>query len=152
MTDLNVTQAGYDLTQWFAALIELLDIMTVLWELIKEILLHDNNMPYDISITEGIFLKLIEMASENMIYASYSVQEEEWHQIIKEHINWYSNAAEAGFIAVTRPSVSRVLSNLSEQEIISLAEYTHITLRKGIHNKISIWLFRILDKNIWVFL
>ena len=72
MTDLNVTQAGYDLTQWFAALIELLDIMTVLWELIKETLLHDNNMPYDISITEGIFLKLIEIASENMIYASYN--------------------------------------------------------------------------------
>jgi hypothetical protein len=51
--------------------------MTVLWELIKETLLHDNNMPYDISIKKGIFLKLIEMASENMIYASYSVQEEE---------------------------------------------------------------------------
>jgi hypothetical protein len=41
------------------------------------------------------------------------------NQIIKEHINWYSNAAKAGFIAVRRPSVSRVLSNLSEQEIIS---------------------------------
>jgi hypothetical protein len=45
------------------------------------------------------------------------------NQIIKEHINWYSNAAKAGFIAVRRPFVSRVLSNLSEQEIISLAEY-----------------------------
>ena len=45
------------------------------------------------------------------------------NQIIKEHINWYSNAAKAGFIAVRRPFVSMVLSNLSEQEIISLAEY-----------------------------
>ena len=26
-------------------------------------------MPYDISTTEGIFLKVMEMASENMIYA-----------------------------------------------------------------------------------
>jgi hypothetical protein len=51
--------------------------MTVLWELIKETLQHDNNMPYDISITEGIFPKVIEMASYTMIYASYCEQEEE---------------------------------------------------------------------------
>jgi hypothetical protein len=45
------------------------------------------------------------------------------NQIIKEHLNWHSNAAKAGFIAVRRPFVTRVINNLSEQEIIFLAEY-----------------------------
>ena len=45
------------------------------------------------------------------------------NQIIKDHLNWYSNAAKAGFVAVRRPFVSGALNKLSEQEIISLAEY-----------------------------
>ncbi|HJT47946.1 MAG TPA: hypothetical protein VJ729_07160 [Nitrososphaeraceae archaeon] len=45
------------------------------------------------------------------------------NQIIKDHLNWHSNAAKAGFVAVRRPFVTRVINNLSEQEIISLAEY-----------------------------
>jgi hypothetical protein len=45
------------------------------------------------------------------------------NQIIKEHLNWHSNAAKAGFIAVRRPFVTKLINNLSEQEIISLAEY-----------------------------
>ena len=45
------------------------------------------------------------------------------NQIIKEYLNWYSNAAKAGFVAVRRSFVSRVIDYLSEQEIISLAEY-----------------------------
>jgi len=51
--------------------------MTALWELIKETLQHDNNTPYDISITEGMFPKVIKMASDNMIYASYCEREED---------------------------------------------------------------------------
>jgi hypothetical protein len=45
------------------------------------------------------------------------------NQIIKDHLNWHSNAAKAGFVAVRRPFITRVINNLSEQEIISLAEY-----------------------------
>ena len=45
------------------------------------------------------------------------------NQIINEHLSWHSNAAKAGFIAVRRPFVTKVINNLSEQEIISLAEY-----------------------------
>ena len=45
------------------------------------------------------------------------------NQIIKDHLNWHSNAAKAGFVAVRRPFVTRVINNLSEQEIISIAEY-----------------------------
>jgi len=45
------------------------------------------------------------------------------NQIIKDHLNWHSNAAKAGFVAVRRPFVTRIINNLSEQEIISLAEY-----------------------------
>jgi len=36
-------------------------------------------MPYDISTTEGIFPRVMEMTSKNIIYAYYSVQEEEGH-------------------------------------------------------------------------
>ena len=45
------------------------------------------------------------------------------NQIIKEHLNWHSNAARAGFIAVRRSFVTRIINNLSEQEIVSLAQY-----------------------------
>lgn len=45
------------------------------------------------------------------------------NQIIKEYLNWHSNAAKAGFVAVRRRFVTKVMSNLSEQEIILLAEY-----------------------------
>jgi hypothetical protein len=52
------------------------------------------------------------------------------NQIIKEHLNWHSNAANAGFIAVRRPFVIGVINYLSEQEIISLAEYVAKTTNK----------------------
>ena len=52
------------------------------------------------------------------------------NQIIKEHLNWHSNAAKAGFIAVRRPFVSKVINYLSEQQIISLAEYVAKTANK----------------------
>jgi hypothetical protein len=52
------------------------------------------------------------------------------NQIIKEHLNWHSNAAKAGFISVRRPFVSKVIKHLPEQEIISLAEYVAKTTNK----------------------
>src|SRR5919202_5638097 len=52
------------------------------------------------------------------------------NEIIKDHLNWHSNAAKAGFIAVRRPFISRLVNNLSEQEIISLAEYVAKTANK----------------------
>jgi hypothetical protein len=52
------------------------------------------------------------------------------NQIIKEHLNWHSNAAKAAFIAVRRPFVTKVINNLSEQEIISLAEFVAKTTNK----------------------
>ena len=44
------------------------------------------------------------------------------NQIVKEHLKWHSNASNAGFIAVTRLLITNLISHLSEQEIISLAE------------------------------
>ena len=35
------------------------------------------------------------------------------NQIIKDHLNWHSNAAKAGFIAVRRPFVTKVINNFS---------------------------------------
>jgi hypothetical protein len=80
------------------------------------------------------------------------------NQIIKEHLNWHSNATKAWFIAVRRPFVSWVINNLSEQEIISLAEYVAKTtnkdvillIKKRVHGKISPRLLAIMDKNIWI--
>jgi len=43
--------------------------------------------------------------------------------VIKDHLNWRSNAAKAGFIPVRRPFISKIIKYLPEQEIISLAEY-----------------------------
>ena len=45
------------------------------------------------------------------------------NQLIKDHLNWHSNAAKAGFISVRRPFISKIIKYLPEQEIISLAEY-----------------------------
>lgn len=52
------------------------------------------------------------------------------NQIVKEHLNWNSNAAKAGFISVRKPFVSKVIKYLPEQEIISLAEYVAKTTNK----------------------
>jgi hypothetical protein len=52
------------------------------------------------------------------------------NQIIKDHLNWHSNASKAGFISIRRPFVSKVIKHLPEQEIISLAEYVAKTSNK----------------------
>ena len=44
------------------------------------------------------------------------------NQIVKEHLKWHANASNAGFIAVNRLLITNLLSHLSEQEIIFLAE------------------------------
>ena len=44
------------------------------------------------------------------------------NQIVKEHLKWHANASNAGFIAVRRLLITNLISRLSEQEIISLAE------------------------------
>jgi hypothetical protein len=43
-------------------------------------------------------------------------------QIVKEHLKWHANTSNAGFTAVTRLLITNLISHLSEQEIISLAE------------------------------
>ena len=52
------------------------------------------------------------------------------NQLIKDHLNWHSKAAEAGFISVRRPFISKIIKYLPEQEIISLAEYMTKTTNK----------------------
>jgi hypothetical protein len=52
------------------------------------------------------------------------------NKLIKDHVNWHSKAAKAGFISVRRPFVSKVIKYLPEQEIISLAEYVAKTTNK----------------------
>jgi predicted DNA-binding ribbon-helix-helix protein len=44
------------------------------------------------------------------------------NQIVKEHLKWHANASNASFIAVRRLLVTNLISHLSEQEIISVAE------------------------------
>ena len=52
------------------------------------------------------------------------------NKLIKDHLNWHSHAAEAGFISVRRPFISKIIKYLPEQEIISLAEYVAKTTNK----------------------
>jgi len=52
------------------------------------------------------------------------------NKLIKDHLNWHSNAAKAGFIPVRRLFISKVIKYLPEQEIISLAEYMAKTTNK----------------------
>jgi hypothetical protein len=52
------------------------------------------------------------------------------NQIVKEHLNWHSNASKAGFIAVRRSFIINLISYLSEQEIISVAENVAKTTNK----------------------
>ncbi|HEY6884376.1 MAG TPA: hypothetical protein VI278_10100 [Nitrososphaeraceae archaeon] len=52
------------------------------------------------------------------------------NKLIKDHLNWHSTAAKAGFISIRRPFVSKVIKYLPEQEIISLAEYVAKTANK----------------------
>jgi hypothetical protein len=44
-------------------------------------------------------------------------------QIIKQHAEWHSNAAKAGFIPVRKGFLVKLIDRLSEQDITSLAEY-----------------------------
>ena len=44
------------------------------------------------------------------------------NQIVKVHLKWHANASNAGFIAVSRLLIISLISHLSEQEIISVAE------------------------------
>jgi hypothetical protein len=43
--------------------------------------------------------------------------------IIRRHIDWYSNAAKAGFVTVRRGLLSNLINRLPENEISSIAEY-----------------------------
>ena len=43
--------------------------------------------------------------------------------IIRRHIDWHSNAAEAGFVTVRRGLLSNLINKLQEKEISSIAEY-----------------------------
>jgi hypothetical protein len=47
------------------------------------------------------------------------------NKLIKDHLNWHSTAAKAGFISMRRPFISKIIKYLPEQEIISLAEYAN---------------------------
>jgi predicted AlkP superfamily phosphohydrolase/phosphomutase len=50
--------------------------------------------------------------------------------VLKEHIKWHSNASKAGFIAVRRSLIMNLMSLLSEQEIVSVAENVAKTTNK----------------------
>jgi hypothetical protein len=52
------------------------------------------------------------------------------NKLVKDHINWHSNAAKAGFISVRRPFISKVIKYLPELEVISLAEHVAKTTNK----------------------
>jgi hypothetical protein len=54
------------------------------------------------------------------------------NKLIKDHLNWHSNAAKAGFISIRRPFISKIIKYLPEQEIIFLAEDVAKTAKDSI--------------------
>src|SRR5215510_4923245 len=52
------------------------------------------------------------------------------NKLIKDHLNWHSTTAKAGFISLRRPFISKIIKYLPEQEIISLAENMAKTITK----------------------
>jgi hypothetical protein len=79
------------------------------------------------------------------------------NQIVKEHLKWHANASNAGFIAVRRLLITNLISHLSEQEIISLAENVGkntnkdtILLLENEYTMKSALDFIEDDKNIWL--
>jgi len=45
-------------------------------------------------------------------------------QIMRRHVDWYSFAAYAGFVYVTKGFIMKTLQKISEEDIISIAKYT----------------------------
>jgi hypothetical protein len=53
-------------------------------------------------------------------------------QIIKQHIDWHSNASKAGFVSVRKVFLMKLIDRLPEQDISSLAEYIAKTSNKDL--------------------
>src|SRR5690349_2163302 len=43
-------------------------------------------------------------------------------QVLTDYVDWYSNAAKAGFLAIRKGLLTKFLEKLSEEEILSIAE------------------------------
>lgn len=44
-------------------------------------------------------------------------------QIFRQHVDWHSNAAKAGFITVRRGLILRLLEIATEEQLVKIAEY-----------------------------
>ncbi|MDQ5870551.1 MAG: BrnA antitoxin family protein [Thermoproteota archaeon] len=78
-------------------------------------------------------------------------------QTIKERVDWYSNAARAGFIPVRRKLIVTLIEKFCEEEICSLAKYIAkrhkglcTSLKKRVQHKIRYRCAQDLGKDIWL--
>ena len=44
-------------------------------------------------------------------------------QVLTDYVDWYSNAAKAGFLAIRKRFLTKLLEKISEEEILSMAEH-----------------------------
>jgi predicted DNA-binding ribbon-helix-helix protein len=51
-------------------------------------------------------------------------------QIAKQHTNWHSRAAQAGFISVRKPLIIKLLESQNDEQIKSLAKYVALSSNK----------------------
>lgn len=51
-------------------------------------------------------------------------------QVLKQHINWHSHSSEAGFIAVRRNLILRLLEKITEEETMIISEHIFRTESK----------------------
>ena len=45
-------------------------------------------------------------------------------QVLTDYVDWYSNAAKAGFLAIRKGFLTKLLEKISEEEMLSMAEYS----------------------------
>src|SRR5918912_519366 len=51
-------------------------------------------------------------------------------QVVKQHTNWHSNAAQAGFISVRKPLIIKLLESQTDEQIKYLAKHIALSSNK----------------------
>ena len=45
------------------------------------------------------------------------------NQIFRQYVDWYANAAKAGYMALPKPLIVKLMNKISDEEAVELAEY-----------------------------
>jgi predicted transcriptional regulator len=80
--------------------------------------IEKKNQSMTLRLNSAVVSRLKREASQKQISANTLVA-----QVLTDYVDWYSNAAKAGFLAIRKRLLAKLLEKVSEEEIISIAEY-----------------------------